>query len=190
MRGGEARRRPRAFSCVEGARWNWVNTGWKRARPTCKASRELDTPGRYTGRSNSIEWRAPFPSQKHFLFVLSLSLSRISTTASFFLSWPIYPPFVRKISTCQPIDPNRASLPRRRRNALALPCRARIAHVTSVTSGAQLTIRIDRVQRFARRQPISVLPTYLFLDAGISSGYARRSILPPLRSSLLTLRRD
>ena len=84
--GGEARRRrrPRAFSCVEGARWNWVNTGWKRARPTCKASRELGTPGRYTGRSNSIEWRAPFPSQKHFLFVLS----RISTSASFFLPFP------------------------------------------------------------------------------------------------------
>ena len=178
----QARRRPRAFSCVEGARWNWVNTGWKRARPTCKASRELGTPGRYTGRSNSIEWRAPFPSQKHFLFVLS----RISTFASFFLSFPfpslpfpslpflsysICPPFVRKISPdndLPAIDPNRARLvvslsfhfvangTRARTSVLAL-----VLHISSVTSGAQLTIRIDP-PRFACHQPISILPTYLF----------------------------
>ena len=56
-------RRPRAFSCVEGARWNWVNTGWKRARPTSQTSRELDTPGRH-GTLEFDRMARAFPSLK------------------------------------------------------------------------------------------------------------------------------
>ena len=195
--GGEARRRrrPRAFSCVEGARWNWVNTGWKRARPTCKASRELGTPGRYTGRSNSIEWRAPFPSQKHFLFVLS----RISTSASFlpfpFLSYPILsypilfcPPFVRKtrqsirlsiqIETISLTDSPPFTLPfhfvvrqsgrtRSRIEEHALPCRARVLHISSVTSGTANDKDRSTALRLPPTNLLSLYPTDLFIPANI-----------------------
>ena len=95
----------------------------------------------------------PFPSLP-FLFYPILSVLR---------SFERY----RQTTTCQQsiqIEPDSlfhcrfTSSPteRARTSVLAL-----VLHISSVTSGAQLTIRIDP-PRFACHQPISILPTYLF----------------------------